>query len=513
MLCPTNMNNIIKINTMPVNYLFVKYRTKNKRPEFGEIKGQVIEITPPRQGEENRGSKEGDWLGFTRMPVDRDLWNRLLAGINTVDAEKSTPKKIAVSNDVDTFRIEATKYISSSADEWNKSPYFQKPANEVVYSEYVKSFLAEFTRITKHIPTSQSVNYYPHAWLFPSLSRVLVGRDGVAIVFDYPERPDTSEVIIDNAKILDTLLLPHPENRSYTSNGPSRLTQFICDDEHFVRIVGDGSFVDRSELGNPSFVIFDKRFHSFWENMGISRGYGDGTYTKKPFQFIEIFGDITENNFTIEKAKSRARIYAEKWIANKLSDGKIDNVSKLRQLVEEFKNLASNEGIKEPDIERFIDEYPWIIERGLGYKRYYSQITIDEKLLSRSDHDIRPDKFLERNDGYCDVLDLKRPDAPIIVKKLNRTHASSKLTEAEAQVDSYVNFIKEPKVREELKKRGIKVLSPKGIVLMGRSPKSDSDSWEDVKNRLSVGAFTYDDIINELETIISWVDEILKNYE
>lgn len=498
---------------MPINYFFVKYRTENKRPEFGEIKGQVIEITPAKQGEDKRGSKEGGWLGFTKMPVDKDLWNRLLTGINTVDADKSTSKNIAISNNIDAFRVEATKYVSLSQADWNKSPYFQQPASEQVYSEYIETFLSEFTKVTKHIPTNQLVKYYPHAWLFPSLARLFVGRDAVAIEFEYPSRPEKTEILIDNTKILENLLLPHLESKCYTSNGPSRLTQFICDDEHFVRMVGDGSYVDRSELGNLTFIIFENRFHSFWENMGILRGYGDGTSTKKHFHFVEIFGDITEANFTKEKAIKRARIYAEKWITNKLSDGKIDQVSKLRNLIEEFKKLVSTEGISEHEIERFIDNNPWFIERSLGYKRYHSQVTIEENLLSRSDQDIRPDKFLERNDGYCDVLDLKRADAPVIISKPNRAHASAKLTEAEAQVDVYVNFVKEPKVRDELRKRGIKVLSPNGLVIMGRTTDKDIDSWEDVKKRLSVKVFTYDDVINELETIISWIEAILRHNE
>lgn len=495
---------------MSNNYLFVKYRTKNNHSEFGKIEGQVIEINLPRPGEENMGSEGENWLGFTRMPVDKNLWDRLMTGLNTIDVEKSTAQRIAISSNQDLFRIKASKYVSHSAEEWSKSSYFQQPASEKIYSDYVRTFLNEFTQLTQHIPTSQLINFYPHAWLFPSLTSIVVGRDGVAIVFDYPDRPDISCVTIDNTKILDNLLLPHPENKAYTSSGPTCLSKSICDDEHYVHIVGDGSFVLRSELGNPDFVIFEKRYHAFWENIGVFRGYGDGIFTKKHFKFVELFGDISESNFTKEKAKSRARLYAAKWVTNKISDGKIDSVTKLRSAIEEFKNLIIRADINEAEIERFIDQSPWVLERGFGYKRYHSQVTIEEKHLSRSEQDIRPDKFLERNDGYCDILDLKRPDSPILVKKTNRAHASAKLTEAEAQVDTYVTFVKEPKVRNELRKKGIKVLSSKGLVLMGRTPFNNLEGWEDIKNRLSISAFTYDDLIGELETLVSWIEEIVK---
>ena len=495
---------------MSNKYLFVKYRTKNGRPELGEIKGQVIEISPPKSGEDIRGSKEGDWLGFTKMPVNRELWDRLMTGINTIDADKSTREKIVISSNQDLFRMEASKYVSLKPDEWKNTSHYQIPASKKIYSDYVEVFLTEFTRLTKHIPTERLVSFYPHAWLFPSLTNVYVARDGVAISYEYPDRPDGSNVTIDTNTILDNLLLPHMAGKGYLSNGANILKLSICDDERYVYIHGNGKYVQHCELGNPDFLILEKRYHSFWDNIGALRSYGDGTSTKYHFGFVEFFGDISESNFTVQKAKSRAHIYAEKWITRKISGNKVDSVKELRDALDDFKNLILRADVDEPDIERFLDKSPWILERGFGYKRYHSQVTVDETHLSRSEQDIRPDKFLERNDGYCDILDLKRPDAILLVRKTNRTHASAKLTEAEAQVDNYVTFVNEPKVRDELHNRGIKVLSPKGLVLIGRTPSDDLENWEYVRNRLSVSAYTYDDLINELETIISWIEEIVE---
>ena len=175
----------------------------------------------------------------------------------------------------------------------------------------------------------------------------------------------------------------------------------------------------------------------------------------------------------------------------------------------DFKNVIADPANDEYRIENFFDQQPWILERGFGYKRYHSQVKIKQSLLSRSNQGIRPDKFLERNDGFCDILDLKKPDAPLVIKKPNRARASAKLTEAEAQVDTYVNFVKEPRVRDELQRKGIKVLSPKGLVLIGRTPTDVPDEWEDVKDRLSVEILTYDDLVGQMDIIISWIEELL----
>lgn len=378
-----------------------------------------------------------------------------MTGQITIDVEKSTTDKIVISPKQDPFRIKSTKYISLNLEDWEKSPFYQMPVNEKIYADYVSTFLEEFTRLIWHIPIDKLINLYPHAWIFPSDTHVLVGRDGVAFVYDYPSRPDNSNVIINNDKILDELLLPHLQSKNYTSNGPNIQFLNINDDEHFTRIIGDNNFVYQSELGNPCFIIKEKRFHGFWENLIFKRNYVDGTFTKSNFKFVEFYGDISSNNFTEEIAVIRARIYAENWVTYNLTKGKINNFVELRNVILELKKLVNNKETKETQIEKFMDKNPWLLERGLGYKSYYSQVTIKESKISQSDHDIRPDKFLVRNDGYCDILDLKTPNIQVLVNTSNpnRIHASSKLTEAEAQVDKYTKFVSEPIVREELMKK------------------------------------------------------------
>jgi len=47
-------------------------------------------------------------------------------------------------------------------------------------------------------------------------------------------------------------------------------------------------------------------------------------------------------------------------------------------------------------------------------------------------------------------------------------------------------------------------------VLIGRTPLDAADKWEDVKDRLSVKTLTYDDLIGQVDIIVTWIEELLK---
>ena len=121
---------------MKDNYFFVKYRTKEGSLEFGQIAGQIIEILPPKKDETKRGKKEGDWIGFTKIPQDKNLWDILMTGKATVDPQNTTFEHFKLSTTPDLSRIEAVNYIEFNAEEWKKSTYYQAPARKIAYKEY-----------------------------------------------------------------------------------------------------------------------------------------------------------------------------------------------------------------------------------------------------------------------------------------------------------------------------------------------------------------------------------------
>lgn len=492
------------------NYLFVCYRINDHLIDNNIINGDVVSITTPKKGETNVGSKAKKTIGYTKIPFDKEIWETLITGKKTIDVKKSTKDNGVLSERPSIFRLEATQLVSMNTKEWKKSPHFTSPASKQNYIIYIKEFLKEFTRITKHIPIEKLIEYYPHAWVFPTEVTINVGRDGIIFDYEYPSRPEKHSVLIDMAKIVGSLFIFGTKIIKYTSNGPNSIHSTICDDEHYTYIIGKHEYtpINNETFGNPNFVILEKKYHSFMENVLITNADSLGKIINKKIRFSEIFGDISKSNFTPEKAKKRAKLYAENWITRNISNGSIDTAQKLRLKYENFHSLIDNKDTSENEIEKFIDKNTWIIERSIGYKKFHSQITVESKFISRSDDDIRPDKFIEKEDGYCDILDLKKATTPIITGKKNRKKQSAGLSDAEAQIDKYTEFANEPKVREELSKKNINILKPKGIVIIGRTTPENITDWIDIKKRLSIEAYSYDEILQRLETIILWVEKI-----
>lgn len=485
--------------------IHVVYYKEDVDLRFGKLKGRIMGIAPhPFQGSGERGSA----YGHTLFPKDFNLLEKLLTGEITIDVEASKPNQMSTKEVPDLNRQEGTKIATSSDRAWKESQFYQKPAKKEIYEQYVKSFLVEFTKKTRHIPVRTQLDFYPSSLLFPTTVSVLVGRDALALIFNGPNRPEDCQVNIDTESILDELLIPHPNGKKYEIKGPQSILLSICNDDHYKYIRGRWTS-HGTEWGNPRFICKERKYHAFWEQIKWYRKYCDGTTCEREIPFGEIFGDISEENFTEARARERARKYAVQWVMLSILGRQDKQPKELRTILNQLDSLINQANISETEIEKFLDQNRWIIERGLGYKHYHSQINIPHHLLSSGKKGIKPDKFLERHDGSSDILDLKRVDTNLLVIKVNRSHASAKLTEAEAQIEQYCKFVREPKVREYLGGKGIKILSPRGIALIGRRPNNEIlEEWENIKERLAISAFTYDDLLDEIETLVKWVEKI-----
>jgi hypothetical protein len=313
-------------------------------------------------------------------------------------------------------------------------------------------------------------------------------------------------VTIDQTQVLDALLLPHPPAHGYSFPAPSHVDTWVCDDTNTWHVLGRG-YLHTNHWGNPGTVILDRRSHGFYEEIRFRRTYADGASSERGLQFAEVFGNTDPENFSIERARARATTYASIWAVRSVTRGAARTVHQVIQAINELRQLVVTSGTGEAALESCLDKYPWMLERALSCAKYHSQVTIPDQILSRSDSALRPDKLVERHDGYIDVLDLKRADVPLIAGKENRKVASSALKEAEAQVDTYQRALEEPAVREYLRGRGLRVLRPAGVVVIGRRPQP-GDDWEEVKRRLSVAAHTYDDVLDELQTLGGWLSRL-----
>lgn len=394
------------------------YFAQDENRAHGRGKGWVVSISSRWEvGRKARSPR----MGRTKIPRNPGLVERLLSGAITVDVDRTTEETPVFKNDPMPIRQIATQIVGLPPGEWEGSPYCQPVGKPRVYEDYALEFLNEYAKRTKAISAHSEDSFVEL-----NTAEVLVGRDGTAIVFGTARRAMAVTVTIERSRIVDELLLPHPPGRGYAFHAPNSVDTWICDDRHFYLVRGNG-YIHESTWGNPHKVILERRSHGFLENILLKRVYPDGYAVSRRVDLLELLGSTDPNSFTAAMARARALAYVERLaVANIIRDPEanspvaIKGIAALRDHVSSLRELVYKDGTQESVLEAFLDQNPWMIERGLSYKRYHSQVSIPQEMLSRTDKNIKPDKLLERSDGYCDVLDLKRADVRLLVGKENR---------------------------------------------------------------------------------------------
>jgi len=111
----------------------------------------------------------------------------------------------------------------------------------------------------------------------------------------------------------------------------------------------------------------------------------------------------------------------------------------LYQQVEQLEWLINKDNTTEYDIQKFLENNPWFL-LGIEYKSLHSQL-----ILTREDiGNLKPDFMLERVDnGFVDIVELKRPQEKLVVGDSNRRTFSHAGTSN--NIFFHFDFHKEPK--------------------------------------------------------------------
>ena len=164
----------------------------------------------------------------------------------------------------------------------------------------------------------------------------------------------------------------------------------------------------------------------------------------------------------------------------------------LREEVDHLETLVNNRGVREHDLQLFIESHPHVILGG-EYIRLHAQLAID-----RPEGRLVPDFFVESVTGLCDILEIKLPSARTVRRQKNRDRPASAVFEGAAQVRAYSSHFDEEAHRKSFEEaHGLKVYRPFKMLLIGR----DSDfinAYDRRRIELTLGdcrIFTYDDLI------------------
>jgi hypothetical protein len=171
----------------------------------------------------------------------------------------------------------------------------------------------------------------------------------------------------------------------------------------------------------------------------------------------------------------------------------------LERAVAELEALVNDNKNNEADFQKFFERHPEFILTE-DHKKAHPHITLagpDTK------GEMIPDFVLEPiNQGsFCDLLELKLPQAQVFVLKKGRARFSAAVTEAAAQLREYGKFFDEEKNRAAIQASfGLLAYKPRMFVVIGRrgrvNPFITRDSESDLPN---ISLRTYDDLIERVQ--------------
>lgn len=146
----------------------------------------------------------------------------------------------------------------------------------------------------------------------------------------------------------------------------------------------------------------------------------------------------------------------------------------LESEIQGLEDLVNGPSVKEAKIQSFLEQHPNILRAlGYNYTHIYSQV-----ILQRDDGtSLRPDFILEPvGSEWCDILDIKLPDKPIVVGRRDRKTFSAAVQELAAQLREYAAYFEDARLSKRIEELyGIKCYRPRLIGIIGRSPRLAND--------------------------------------
>lgn len=164
-----------------------------------------------------------------------------------------------------------------------------------------------------------------------------------------------------------------------------------------------------------------------------------------------------------------------------------------QQIVSEFESLISMPGVKENELQNFLEYHPEFLE-AMGYIRAYPHIILREN----GKKDLIPDFLLELPGGRgFDILDLKLPRAKITALNPYK-RLSGEVSKAVAQLHAYKAYFDKIDNRKQFEQQfGMVPFKPEAIVVIGRSTQISSRDDRILVNELlgNTKLLTFDDLL------------------
>lgn len=140
--------------------------------------------------------------------------------------------------------------------------------------------------------------------------------------------------------------------------------------------------------------------------------------------------------------------------------------------IEKLQRLLNEPSTRERHLQKFFEQHQNFLS-GLSYTNVYPQLVLQREDGSQ----LRPDFILEPyDDMWCDILDIKLPNQPLIVGRRDRATLAAATHEVAAQLREYAAYFEEEKHRKFVRdKYGLRLYKPRLIAIVGRDIRQMTD--------------------------------------
>ena len=148
--------------------------------------------------------------------------------------------------------------------------------------------------------------------------------------------------------------------------------------------------------------------------------------------------------------------------------------------LEELESLINNRGVKERDIQAFLEDNPGFL---FSLNERYCELRPQVGLVDKNDIELVPDFMARVEDTYIwDIIELKLPRHPIVIQRRGQARPSAIAAKAICQLLKYSNYFSVRRNRNKIHSEyGISAYEPALVLVMGRSPSRQVYQWESVK--------------------------------
>lgn len=220
-------------------------------------------------------------------------------------------------------------------------------------------------------------------------------------------------------------------------------------------------------------------------------------YAQLPASQVETTLLSGETN-VIGQSYSRLVLISDKWAVAQIA-------------IDMFESLLNAPRTTERDFQQFLELHPEFL-LGDEHDSYWAEPILKSPANGRQ---VRPDfilqpRVLRSSTWRWTLVDLKKPNVPLITHTRFHTDLSHHVYRVATQLKDYAEFFADPRNKELIQRRfGGVVPMPKLVAVIGRLPVTHKDEYAALRSRLTgVTITTYDELLEFRRAKIEWMKSL-----